>query len=149
MSKGDINDAIMPCERCNDLIAIGKGHISRIEPVGPGIKGVWYKHIDVKDCTPYEEAVQSHIGKPYIEVKVPEIALEESAKKTLLRLKNDLAYMVKGFNLDGMHGIANEAQTLLMSVEHFRNELVDEDLAEYSWTDLKGWSPPEENDEEM
>jgi hypothetical protein len=51
MSLGDINvDEIMPCEKCNGLIAIGKGHISRIDKVGPNMSGVWYKHIDEGDC---------------------------------------------------------------------------------------------------
>lgn len=68
VSRGDINEQIVPCEKCNDLIAIGKGHVSRIDEFDPGIKGVWYSHIDVKDCTPHGDLVKSVIGKPYVEV---------------------------------------------------------------------------------
>lgn len=73
MSLGDINDAIMPCERCDDLIAIGKGHVTRIERVGPNLSGVWYAHINESDCTPQTEPVQparKGFGKPYVEVEI-------------------------------------------------------------------------------
>ncbi len=73
MSMGDINDAIMPCENCDDLIAIGKGHVSRIEQVGPNLKGVWYRHITDADCTPQDHPVKPErkgFGKPYVEVEI-------------------------------------------------------------------------------
>ena len=55
MSIGDINDAIRPCVKCDGPIAIGKGHVTMIEPVGPNISGVWYSHTDEADCIPKAE----------------------------------------------------------------------------------------------
>jgi len=71
VSLGDLNEQIVPCQKCDDLIAVGKGHVTLIEPVGPNIKGVWYSHINETDCTPQTAAVQPErkgFGKPYVEV---------------------------------------------------------------------------------
>lgn len=75
MSMGDINDTIMPCWKCDDLIAIGKGHVSKIEKVGPNLEGVWYAHISESDCTPQDHPVKPErkgFGKPYVEVEIKE-----------------------------------------------------------------------------
>ena len=151
MSMGDLNDQIVPCQKCDDLIAIGKGHVTLIEQVGPGIKGVWYSHISEADCTPQTAAVQPErkgFGKPYVEIKIREQGVIENAGQKLSVISNDLAYMARGFNLDGMHDIASEAQALLCSVVYFREKLAAEDLDEYPWRELMAWSPPEEENDE-
>ena len=151
MSMGDLNDQIVPCQKCDDLIAIGKGHVTLIEQVGPGIKGVWYSHISEADCTPQTAAVQPErkgFGKPYVEIKIREQGVIENAGQMLTRLSNELATMAKGLNHDGYHNTASECQKMIMLVVYFREQLAHEQLDEYTWKELTEWKPPQENDDE-
>lgn len=86
---GDINvDEIMPCELCDGLIAAGRGHIGRIEGVGPNIKGVWYRHIHQSDCD--SRWAPLAFGKPFVERESNVIQTEFRTLDVMLRRVRDV-----------------------------------------------------------
>ena len=135
---GMSNETDEICAECHKIVETMAGELVSVPRTGG--RGIWIHH-SLEGC----EDSRRPSGRPGIWVSPPD---EENAGQMLTRMADELASMAKGFNHDGYHDTASEAQKFLMLVVYFREQLAHEQLDDFTWRELVAWKPPKETDDE-